>query len=60
MTEKTIEELIDDHYDKLFNEICELGDNLYDLKIEYKDLYDGKTITRSWHDRDKRLVEEGH
>lgn len=53
-----IEELIDKHYQDLFDEICKLGDDLYDLVIEYKEISTGKTIRRSWRDREKRLIEE--
>jgi len=57
---KTIEELIDKHYDELFDEICKLNDDLYELVIEYKEASTGKMIRRSWLDRDKMLKEEEH
>ena len=54
----TIKKLIDKHYDKLFDEILKHGEDFYDLVIEYKDLYNGTTIRRSWLDREKRLQEQ--
>lgn len=58
MKYKTIEEKIDAVYDDLFDWICEHDDNLYELKITYKGLSDGKTVERSWLERDRRLKEE--
>ena len=43
---------------ELFNKICEIHDDLYELKIEYKELSPGKTIIRSWRDRDHNLKSE--
>ena len=51
---KTIDKLIDNAYDKLFHEVCELSNNFNELKIEYQDT-DGKTIIISWKDREARL-----
>ena len=55
---KTIETLIDEAWDKLFHKITNMRDDLYELKVEYKSTYDGKTITRSWKERNERLREE--
>lgn len=55
---KTVEQYIDDAYQKLFDKICELHDDLYELKIEYKEAITGKTIIRSWRDREVRLRNE--
>ncbi len=48
---------IDRVWEQLFEYACKEGDNLYELKIVYKDL-DGRTIERSWIKRDKRLENE--
>lgn len=50
--------LIDKHYDKLFDELCKRDDDTYDLVIEYKSLTTGKTIRRSWLEREARLKEQ--
>lgn len=55
---KTIESLIDEAWSKLFEGVCELDDNFIDLVIEYKGSDNGKTIRRSWKDRDERLRSE--
>jgi len=55
---RTIEELIDKHYEELFDEICKIHDDLYELCIEYKEISTGKTIRRSWVERNKILKEE--
>ena len=55
---KTIEELIDTAWDTLFESICKLDDNINDLVIEYKSTATGKTIRRSWLDREGRLKDE--
>ena len=47
-------EMINEAYEALLHKLFTLGDYMYDLKVEYKDV-DGKTITMSWQDRDKRL-----
>jgi hypothetical protein len=54
----TVEALIDKHWDELFHKICEMHDDLYELKIEYKETASGKTIIRSWKDREDRLKED--
>lgn len=55
----TVEQLIDKCYEDLFDEICNLNiDDLYDLVIEYKERTTGKTIRRSFKERDERLREE--
>ena len=57
----TLEQIIDKHFDEMFKKILDLGeDNIYDLTIEYKSLADGKTIKRSWLDREERLREYNH
>lgn len=54
----SIETIIDEYYDKLFHELCKLGGNDMDeFLIEVRLATDGKTIRRSWKDRDKMLKE---
>lgn len=53
---KTIESIVDKYYEKLFDEITSLVDDIFELKIEYKDTLQGKTIIRSWKDREERLT----
>ena len=53
---ETIEEIIDRNYEKLFHEICKLSDDFNELKIEYQEMSTGKTIIRSWKDREDRLT----
>jgi len=55
----TIDEKIDAVYDELFDFICKENDDLYELKIVYKEASTGKTIERSWIDRDRRLDGKG-
>lgn len=55
---KTIEELIDEAYKQLFDEICKRHDDLFDLVIEYKETTTGKTIRRSWREREERIRKE--
>lgn len=53
---KNIEETIDKHYDQMFDELISLiGDDLHELKIEVQTRISGKTIIRSWQDRDRRI-----
>ena len=47
-------EMINQAYEHLLHELFTLGDYMYDLRIEYKDV-DGKTITMSWQDRNDRI-----
>ncbi len=55
---KTLEEVVDEHYNKLFDETLEIiGDDLGELLIEITIPGDGKTIRRSWKDREKMLQE---
>ena len=55
----TLEQLIDKHWDKLFDETLEvIGDGLTELLIEIRVAGDGKTVRRSWKDREKMLQEE--
>jgi len=55
---KTAEQLIDEAYDKLFDEICKIHDDLCELMIEYQETSTGKKISRSWKERNKILREE--
>lgn len=57
---KTIEQKIDECYNELFNFICQNHDDLYDLVIEYKEETTGKTIRRSWREREKILQENNN
>ena len=55
----TIEEIVDKHYDQIFREILAMpDDSLFELLIEVKIGVDGKTIRRSWKDRNEMLREE--
>jgi hypothetical protein len=55
---KTLEGIIDDHYDEIFKETIDvIGDDIHELLIQITTL-DGKTITRSWIDREERLKED--
>lgn len=54
----SIEEKIDQMFDDLFHFAIGKSDDLYDLVIEYKDTYTGKTIRRSWKERNERLTEK--
>ena len=47
-------EMVNIAYEKLLHELFKLGDYMFDLRIEYQDV-DGKTITMSWQERDKRI-----
>jgi len=53
----TIEEKIDKLYDELFDFVCELDgiDEFHDIVVEFKGYADGKTIRRSWRDREETL-----
>lgn len=53
-----IEQLIDKAYDQLFDAVIKDGDDLFDLLIQYKSKASGKTIRRSWKDREERIMEE--
>ena len=56
---KTIEELVAKAYDKQFQELCKIdGDDMDEFLIEVRLAADGKTIRRSWKDRDKMLREQ--
>lgn len=55
---KNLETIIDKHYDEIFNETLDvIGDELHELLIVVTTL-DGKTISRSWIDRNERLKED--
>jgi len=52
----TIEQLVDKHFDQLFNEIIKIeADDFDDILIEVVTLTTGKTIRRSWRDRNQIL-----
>lgn len=53
--EQTIEEAIDEVWEKLFDLICDKHDSIYELKIIYQEDATGKTITRSYRDSQERL-----
>jgi len=58
MTNKTIEEVVQNHYDQIFNECMKIiGDDMFDIVVEVKD-FSGKTIRVSWEDRNKALKEQ--
>jgi hypothetical protein len=51
-----IEQLIDEHYDSMFDWLCkESGDDFHDLVIEVRVGSEGKTVRRSWRERDAML-----
>ena len=55
----TIEEIVNKHWDQMFHEVLKIeGDGLYELVIEVKIDYSGKTIRKSWKDRNEMLKEE--
>jgi len=55
----TIEELVDKHYDELFQELVDNeGDDFYNITIEVVTMTTGKTIRRSWRDRENILKEQ--
>ena len=54
---KSVEKLIDKYYEILFHQICKIHDDLYELKIEYRERSTGKTIIVSYLDREKTLRE---
>jgi hypothetical protein len=57
----TIDQLIDKHYDEMFEWLTrDYGDDIHELLIEVKVATDGKTIRRSWLDRDSMLTKEEH
>ena len=54
----TIEEIVDKHWDAMFDDLIDApacGDNLWELIIEVKTQTDGKTVRKSWRDREDRL-----
>lgn len=54
---KTIEQVVDRHYQEIFEWLCENEYDFYDLVIEVKVGNEGKTIRRSWRDREEMLKE---
>jgi hypothetical protein len=56
---KSIEELVDLHYEEMFYWLTDsVGDEWSDLSIEIRIASDGKTIKRSWADRNEWLKKE--
>lgn len=54
---KNIQDIVDKHYDQMFDELIEIvGDNFYDLTVEIIDL-NGLTVRRSWREREENLEE---
>lgn len=49
--------IINESYETTLSKLFKLGDYIHEFKIIYED-DDGKTITMSWQDRNKRLEEE--
>ena len=58
MATKNIQSLVDKHYEKLFDELCEISDDFHDILIEVKEKTSGLTVRRSWKDRDLMIKEE--
>ena len=58
MKAKTIEQLIDQYYEEMFKQLCDEGHDFYDFVIEVRIGADGKTVRRSWRDREEMLREE--
>ena len=57
----TIEEIVDKHWDEMFEELIKadcVGDDLWELLIEVRTASDGVTIRRSWKDRNEMLRED--
>lgn len=53
---KNVLQLVDKHYDEMFEFLCETQDeNFADLVIEVKLTNDGTTVRRSWVDRDEMI-----
>lgn len=56
---ETYEQLIDKHYQEMFDFMCaHFNEGFSELKIEIQESVSGKTIIRSWKDRDRMLKEE--
>ena len=56
---KEIQELVESHYDKLFEEMCKIyDDEIFDIEVTVKTM-SGLTIKKSWEDRNERLEESG-
>jgi hypothetical protein len=53
---KLAEEIIDEAYNRLFDNLCKISDDFCELKIEYQEISTGKTIIRSWKDREERTA----
>lgn len=52
-----IETEVDKKYEELFDFLCDCDIGEFDLLVEIKVIADGKTIRRSWSERDKWLIE---
>lgn len=53
---RTVEELVDQHYETMFEWLCDgADDDIKEFKIIVKLASSGKTIRRSWADRDRWL-----
>lgn len=56
---KTIEQVVDKHYNEIFKWLCDNYDTaIHDLIVEVRVGNEGKTIRRSWKDREVMLDEE--
>lgn len=56
---KTIEQVVDKHYDAIFKWLCDTYDTaIHDLIVEVRVGNEGKTIRRSWKDREDMLDAE--
>jgi hypothetical protein len=53
-----IEQQVDKHFEEFFKWLCENESDFFDLTIEVKIENDGKTIRRSWKDRNEMLRED--
>jgi len=55
----TAEQLIDKHYEEMFEWLCDRHDtDFVDFTVELKLANDGKTIRRSWGDRERWLADD--
>ena len=53
-----IEDIVDNHFNDMLDEILDLhDDDLFELVVEIQTEVGGKTVRRSWLDRNKRLRE---
>lgn len=55
---KNIEDLVDYHYEEIFEWLCDHnGDQFDEIMVEIRIKDQGKTIRRSWLDREKMLAQ---